>query len=97
MAKFVEDGRDPDDGELYARKVRNLFGDAYGVKGASILGALPGIKFPWSFPPDVMHLFYENVIPRVTRHYRGVFFMGADEGADEGAGAGTGGLGLLYI
>ena len=64
-----------------AKKYRNQFGDSYGVKGKSILGALPGIRFPWSFPPDVMHLFYENVIPRIIKHYRGVFYM-ADTGTD---------------
>ena len=57
-------------GDLYPKNQRNRFGNSYEVKGKSILGALPGIRFSWSFPPDVMHLFYENVIPIGIKHYR---------------------------
>lgn len=45
-----------------------------GIKGEAILGKLPSIIFPWSFPPDIMHLSFENVVPKLMRHYRGVFF-----------------------
>ena len=48
--------------------------DLTGISGLSILSELPSIDFPRSFPPDCMHLFYENVIPALVRHYRGVFF-----------------------
>ena len=44
------------------------------IAGLSILAELPSIDFPRSFPPDSMHLFFENVIPALIRHYRGVFF-----------------------
>lgn len=49
-------------------------GDLTGIAGLAILAKLPSIDFPRSFPPDSMHLFFENVIPALTRHYRGVFF-----------------------
>ena len=45
-----------------------------GISGLAILAQLPSIDFPRSFPPDSMHLFFENVIPVMVRHYRGVFF-----------------------
>ena len=48
--------------------------DLTGISGLAILAQLPSIDFPRSFPPDSMHLFFENVIPALTRHYRGVFF-----------------------
>lgn len=48
--------------------------DRTGIAGSAILAQLPSIDFPRSFPPDSMHLFFENVIPALARHYRGVFF-----------------------
>lgn len=48
--------------------------DLTGIAGQAILSRLPSIDFPRSFPPDSMHLFYENVIPAMIRHYRGIFF-----------------------
>jgi hypothetical protein len=45
-----------------------------GIAGQSVLHRLSSIDFPRSFPPDSMHLFYENVIPDMVKHYRGVFF-----------------------
>ena len=44
-----------------------------GIKGESILLQLSSIDFPRSFPPDMMHLFFENIVPSLFRHYRGVF------------------------
>lgn len=40
----------------------------YGVKGLSILSRLSSIDFPRSFPPDSMHLWFENVIPDLVKH-----------------------------
>lgn len=48
--------------------------DLTGISALAILAQLPSIDFPRSFPPDSMHLFFENVIPALSRHYRGVFF-----------------------
>ena len=44
------------------------------ISGLAILAQVPSIDFPRSFPPDSMHLFFENVIPALVRHYRGIFF-----------------------
>jgi hypothetical protein len=46
----------------------------HGIRGPSILMQLNSIDFPRSFPPDFMHLIYENVVPALFRHFRGVFF-----------------------
>jgi hypothetical protein len=46
----------------------------FGIRGPAILLELSSIDFPRSFPTDLMHLAYENVIPALFRHYRGVFF-----------------------
>jgi hypothetical protein len=51
--------------------------DKTGIAGLAILAQLPSIDFPRSFPPDSMHLFFENVVPALVRHYRGIFFKGA--------------------
>lgn len=48
--------------------------DHTGIAGLAILARLRSIDFPRSFPPDSMHLFFENVIPAMVRHYRGIFF-----------------------
>jgi hypothetical protein len=45
-----------------------------GIRGPAILLQLNSIDFPNSFPTDLMHLAYENVIPALFRHFRGVFF-----------------------
>lgn len=39
-----------------------------------MLGKLPGIIFPWSFPPDHMHSLDENATPKYCKMFRGVFF-----------------------
>jgi hypothetical protein len=53
-----------------------------GISGESVLSHLKSIDFPRSFPPDSMHLFFENIIPTLVRHYRGVFFKGHSNGDD---------------
>ena len=45
-----------------------------GIKGKSILFELNTIRFPDSFPPDIMHLFFEGVTPAMYRHWSGNFF-----------------------
>ncbi|RPB17400.1 hypothetical protein P167DRAFT_479756, partial [Morchella conica CCBAS932] len=49
----------------------------YGIKGPSCLSELLTIDIPKSFPPDAMHLWWENVIPDLFRHWRGKFSTGA--------------------
>ena len=36
-----------------------------GIKGLSELYKLKTILYPWSFPTDIMHLFFENVTPQM--------------------------------
>jgi len=45
-----------------------------GIKGSSELLKLKTILFPWSFPTDIMHLFFENVAPQIFAHWSGKFF-----------------------
>lgn len=45
-----------------------------GIKGSSELLKLKTILFPWSFPTDIMHLFFENVAPQMYAHWSGKFF-----------------------
>ncbi|RPB14500.1 hypothetical protein P167DRAFT_484316, partial [Morchella conica CCBAS932] len=47
----------------------------YGIKGLSILSRLSSIDFPRSFPPDAMHLWFENIVPDLVKHWRGKFAM----------------------
>ncbi|KAI5803887.1 hypothetical protein EDC01DRAFT_594439, partial [Geopyxis carbonaria] len=42
-----------------------------GIRGKSVLLSLPSLDFPRSFPPDIMHLFFENIVPAMFRHYQG--------------------------
>ncbi|CAB5099842.1 unnamed protein product [Rhizophagus irregularis] len=39
----------------------------YVIKGKSILFELSSIKFPRSFPIDIMHLFFENIAPQMFK------------------------------
>ena len=59
--------------------------DHTGIAGLAILARLPSIDFPRSFPPDSMHLFFENIIPSLVRHYRGIFFK-KDNTSDRATG-----------
>ncbi|GET57180.1 transposase domain-containing protein [Rhizophagus irregularis DAOM 181602=DAOM 197198] len=45
-----------------------------GIKGSSELLKLQTLLFPWSFPTDIMHLFFENVVPSMYAHWSGKFF-----------------------
>lgn len=57
----------------------------YGVKGLSILSRLSSIDFPRSFPPDSMHLWFENIIPDLVKQWRGKFRVDAPEASDGGS------------
>jgi hypothetical protein len=45
----------------------------YGVKGRPALSFLDSITFPNSFPPDFMHIAWENVIKTLVSHWTGEF------------------------
>ncbi|KAI5845146.1 hypothetical protein DFP73DRAFT_477096, partial [Morchella snyderi] len=59
--------------EHIASKGATDLSSKYGVKGLSILSQLTSIDFPRSFPPDSMHLWFENVIPDLVKHWRGKY------------------------
>lgn len=56
----------------------------YGVKGLSILSRLSSVDFPRSFPPDSMHLWFENVIPDLVKHWRGKYRVDLPVASDKG-------------
>ncbi|HEX3641819.1 MAG TPA: hypothetical protein VHV10_11060 [Ktedonobacteraceae bacterium] len=82
--------RDNDEFREDAKYIENVghkeASDYTGIAGLAILAQLPSIDFPRSFPPDSMHLFFENVVPALVRHYRGVYFK-TDMSAEEEATA----------
>lgn len=45
----------------------------YGLHGESIISTFPGIRMSRSFPWECLHLFFENTIPNMIRHWRGKF------------------------
>jgi hypothetical protein len=45
----------------------------YGINHLAILSRLRSIDLVQSFPPDAMHLFLENIIPDLVKHWRGRF------------------------
>ncbi len=49
-----------------------------GIKGKSILFELSSIKFPRSFPIDIMHLFFENIAPQMFKLWSAHFFKDDD-------------------
>lgn len=53
---------------------------SHGVKGLSVLTHLPSLLFPHSFPYDIMHLIWENLIPNLVQHWTGKF-KGLNKGA----------------
>lgn len=54
----------------------------YGLRGLSILSRLGSIDFPRSFPPDSMHLWFENIIPDLVKHWRGKYRTSNADGSD---------------
>ena len=44
-----------------------------GIKGVPLLSSLNMLNFPLSLSLDFMHLFFENLIPNLIKHYTGTF------------------------
>ena len=58
----------------------------YGVAQYSVFYQLDTIDFPRSFPNDVMHLIFQNVVPKMVRWWTGEFLKTDEDGrrfADE--------------
>jgi hypothetical protein len=64
-----------------SRAAREAAGREYGLTGQSIFAHLKSINLASSFPYDLMHLFFENLVPNLIRHWTGKF-----EGLDQGNG-----------
>jgi len=58
---------------------REELAKAYGIKGVPLLASLGSLRFPQSFPYDLMHLVWENLIPNLV-----LFWSGSFKGMDEG-------------
>ncbi|CAE6472142.1 unnamed protein product [Rhizoctonia solani] len=54
----------------------------YGINGRSIFTHLKSIDLSSSFPYDIMHLLFENLVPNMIRHWTGEF-----KGLDQGNGS----------
>ncbi|KAF8596671.1 hypothetical protein BDV93DRAFT_454522 [Ceratobasidium sp. AG-I] len=52
---------------------RSTMATGYGVKGVSSLARLPSVEVPWSFPTDVMHMVWINLIPQLADLWTGKF------------------------
>ena len=48
------------------------------INGRSILFELQSIKFPDSFPVDIIHSLFENVAPAMFRHWTGTLLKEND-------------------
>lgn len=47
----------------------------WGIKEKSLFADIPTIVLPWSFPPDILHLFKGTAVI-LMEHYNGTFFKG---------------------
>ncbi|CAG8787807.1 16657_t:CDS:2, partial [Gigaspora margarita] len=54
-----------------------------GVNDRSILFELKSIRFPDSFPVDIMHGLFENIAPAMLRHWSGSFFRDSQFSSSE--------------
>lgn len=53
----------------------------FGINGTPMTAYIPGVSFPWSFPPDLMHLL-ENTLKLYVLHFTGNF-KGLDAGRED--------------
>ena len=74
QAKEVEDAPTKEQAGVLAKN--------YGIKGKSVLFDIGSIRFPLSFPYDIMHLIWEGVFPTLIKLWTGDF-KGIDEGKEK--------------
>ena len=60
----------------------NRLSMTYGIKGVPLLSLLSTLILPLSFPLDIMHLIFENLVPNLIAHYTGNF-KELDDGAED--------------
>jgi hypothetical protein len=53
----------------------------YGINGQSVFAQLKSIDLATSFPYNIMHLLFKNLVPNMIRHWTGTF-----KGLDQGTG-----------
>ncbi|KAB5587625.1 Transposase family Tnp2 protein [Ceratobasidium theobromae] len=66
--------------ELHPEMYEELAKD-YGINGQPVLTQLRSINLATSFPYDIMHLLFENLVPNLIHHWTGTF-----KGLDQGTG-----------
>jgi hypothetical protein len=63
------------------QKDRKAVARHYGMNGLSVFSYLSSIDLASSFPYDIMHLFFENIVPNLI-----LFWTGQFKGLDQGSG-----------
>ncbi|KAJ9095922.1 hypothetical protein QFC20_006523 [Naganishia adeliensis] len=53
--------------------------DDAGISGDSVFHAIGSVDFPWAFPPDAMHLFFENIMKQLLAAWEGEYKKGTAE------------------
>ncbi|KAL1914108.1 uncharacterized protein VTP21DRAFT_1110, partial [Calcarisporiella thermophila] len=67
-----------EEAKKYPKNVQDEIIRETGINRRTILLELRTTSIPWSFPIDIMHLFFENVAPLMYAHWTGEFpFTGA--------------------
>lgn len=56
-----------------SENARSNLATMYGIKGVSLLARLPSVSIPASFPIDIMHLVWINLIPQLIHLWTGDF------------------------
>jgi hypothetical protein len=63
------------------QEVHNKIAKGCGINGRSVFAELKYIDFATSFPYDIMHLLFENLVPNMIWHWTGMF-----KGLNQGRG-----------
>lgn len=63
------------------KAARDSLAKEYGINSRSVFSRLRSIDLASSFPYDVMHLFFENIVPNLILHWIGKF-----KGLNQGSG-----------
>ncbi|KAB5587541.1 Transposase family Tnp2 protein [Ceratobasidium theobromae] len=53
-----------------------------GIKGVSVFHELPSVSIPNTFPVDIMHMVWINLVPQLTKLWTGTFNM-LDDGRED--------------
>lgn len=53
------------------RPIDEFLSVLFGIKGLSVFAELSSVVFPWSFPPDFMHLILLGLLKKIHKHLTG--------------------------